>query len=115
MERDFAVLTLVMGAEGALELASNGVKYAVAGGTSFAIHVMFFTVRMKSFAFPLSTKVSGLAAALNSIWFSRAVGTESANVQKGARITTPATMAAARKDVASFPRSSMLLSPFQKD
>ena len=34
--------------------------------------LMFFTVRMKSFAFPPSTKVSGLAAALNSIWFSRA-------------------------------------------
>jgi hypothetical protein len=76
----------------------------------------FFTVRMSSCAFPPSTKMSGLADALNSIWLSMAAGTESANVQKGARITAPAAIVAARsRDVASLPGSSIFVAPFQKD
>jgi len=41
---------------------------------------------------------------------------ESENVQKGARITSPATMAAARsEDVTGFPRSNMSVSYFLND
>src|SRR4029077_7494466 len=77
--------------------------------------LIFSTVRTKTPAAPPSNR-SGVAPGVTVKVIAAGARRGSANAKKGAKITAPATRAAARTDdVTSFPRPNIFVSYFQKD